>query len=422
MLTPLQRGLLVIIFGLVAVLMIIWQSLCGIRLEKRAYTYLFLMSIMFPLIDLGIERGGFRLSIFNVATTAYLLFNWKILKLLKKYYLVVWLLVAHIITSLFSEFAMSSLLSIPDKMKGFVVLFAVLVAGQNIGGNKDKYRLFFRLFKWPLFFTLLWGIVQLLIDPFFTLFYSVWHKEVRISSCFVDPQICGCAVAILAIYEWLRYIRCRNIQHLLFFALLMIIGMFTGSKSFLIGVVAGLIVSLFFIKWKSQTIFLFVLAGLGVILTYDQWIMLPVFERLRDMDSSLEGRGELYWSVALLIFMANWLTGIGCGNFQQYIEKYNYPLMHHTEDGDFIYANQPESGYLLWLDEMGVFSVFWLMVLIYILRKRGDMQFNVSLLVPWMICFVSLYNLQSNMLIYLLFLVAGSIMFMSEKSLRIKSL
>ena len=77
MLTPLQRGLLVIIFGLVAVLMIIWQSLCGIRLEKRAYTYLFLMSIMFPLIDLGIERGGFRLSIFNVATTAYLLFNWK---------------------------------------------------------------------------------------------------------------------------------------------------------------------------------------------------------------------------------------------------------------------------------------------------------------------------------------------------------
>jgi hypothetical protein len=129
----------------------------------------------------------------------------------------------------------------------------------------------------------------------------------------------------------------------------------------------------------------------------------------------MESRQSVYWFYAIAIFTTNWFSGIGTGVFQKYIEKYNIPLTHNTND-DIIYATQPESGYLLWLDELGIFSIVWLVILLaMIIKYRGNNVINTSLLTPWLIAFVSLYNLQSSMLTYILFMSAAAIIYSSKR-------
>lgn len=147
--------------------------------------------------------------------------------------------------------------------------------------------------------------------------------------------------------------------------------------------------------------------------TYRFWINLPVFSRMEDAQSSLEGRAGLYWLTAIEIFLDNFWTGIGPGSFFEYVESNSLPLVHMI-DGTKVSASQPESGYLLWLDEYGLFSIGLFVLLIYAFSRKGDALCNRSLLVPWMVCFVSLYNLTSAHVSYVIAIIIGALFALSN--------
>lgn len=409
------RGILIILFTSIFVAIIVYQSLSHKNTKKRAYTYLLLASILFPFLDLGMTVGGLSIKVFSIASTFFLIFNFNTLyKLAKKYYLIIIYAIILFFTSIVSEFRVDSLLTITDKLRPAIVFLAAIIVFDGIDEN-SRLKLFAKYMKWPIIMVLFFGFMQVFVNQHFSVFYTLWDRETRISSCLPDPQIAGCTTAILATYTWNKYLNGKYIFQLLIFALLVYIGLQTGSKAFFLGLILGICSSFIFIRQKAKYSIIIIIIGIVLMLTQEYWSNLYIFERLSKTETSLEGRYEFYWLAAIEIFKHNWATGIGSGVFQHYIEKYNIPMIHQQSDGIEIYASQPESGYLLWLDELGIFSVIYIIIMRYFILKRyGNRQINISMIVPWFVAFVSLYNLQSNMLIYVLFTILALICLQSK--------
>lgn len=416
----LLRGSLFLIVSFIFIAIIIYQSLSKKSVRKRAYTYLLLSSIFFPFLDLGISAGGLNLKVFYVGTITYFIFNYRpLIKIAKQYYLIPIYVVILLFTSLMSEFVIDSLLSILDKLIGAIVFLAAIIVYDSIN-EENRLRLFAKYIKVPIILTLFFGLIQIFVNQYFSIFYSVWDREARISSCFPDPQIAGCAIAVFASYIWVKYLNDKKNLYLAIITTLAYIGLQTGSKAFLLGFIASILISSFFTRQKTKFAITIILIGVVLILTQDYWSQLYIFERLNDAESSLESRQGYYWLGAFEIFQDNWFSGIGSGVFQQYLAKHNIPMVHKINREEF-YASQPESGYLLWLDELGIFSIIYIAIILYfIFKKYGNKYINLSIIAPWLIAFVSLYNLQSYMLVYILFTTLALIVIQTKNKKQIK--
>lgn len=410
----LLRGSLFLIISFIFITIIVYQSLSKKSIRKRAYTYLLLSSIFFPFLDLGISAGGLNLKVFYVGTITYFIFNYRpLIKIAKQYYLIPIYVVILLFTSLMSEFVTDSLLSILDKLIGAIVFLAAIIVYDSID-EKNRLKLFAKYMKVPIILTLFFGLIQIFVDLNFSIFYSVWDREARISSCFPDPQIAGCATAVLASYIWNMYLNNNKILYLAIIVTLTYIGLQTGSKAFFLGFIASIMISSFFTRRKAIFTITIILIGVVLILTQDYWSQLYIFERINDAESSLESRQGYYWLGAFEIFKDNWFTGIGSGIFQQYLAKHNIPMVHNI-NGEEFYASQPESGYLLWLDELGIFSIIYIVIILYfVFKKYGNRYINLSIIAPWFIAFISLYNLKSYMLAYILFTTLALMVIQTE--------
>ena len=224
------RGILIILCTMTFVAVIVFQSLNHKSTSKRAYTYLMLASVLFPFLDLGMSVAGIPIKVFGVASTTFLIFNFNTLyELAKKYYLIAIYAIILIITSLTSEFRSDSLFSITDKLRPAIVFLAVIMAFDRLD-EENRLKLFAKYLKFPILMTVFFGLMQVFVSQHFSVFYSVWDKQARISSCFPDPQIAGCATAILVSYIWNKYLNSKNSLFLLFVVLLAYIGLQTGSK------------------------------------------------------------------------------------------------------------------------------------------------------------------------------------------------
>lgn len=412
--SPLIRALIIVVLILTFLGISIYKRIIRKNMYERSYDYLFFLSIFFPFLDISFGDG---INLFDSASFLFLIINFDIFKRIKwrHFSLVVLYLFILVATSLFSEFSLNSLYSLPNRLSGFILFMAVSVM---LSDKSEKYDIesFFKLLKLPVFYALVWGVIQLTILPDFTVYYSAYTAEERISSCFREPQVAGCIIAIFTLYEWHKFSISGKWINLLFAILLFIIGCYTGSKSFFIGFFIGFILIVLSNKLSAKKIFFFCTIFFIVALTENYWMQLPVFKRLGNVEQSYSYRQDVFWMQGLQIFKDNWLGGIGTGNFQMYIEENQIPLMH-WHDGDNIYATQPESGYLLWLDELGIFSVIYILLLCVILKRKGNAFINVLLISPWIVGFISLYNLESRHMAFVLFIIVGYIFNCSRKKM-----
>lgn len=404
--TPFLRAVLVIVLCLISLAIFIYNILTHKSRAKRAYSLLMFLCVAYPFLDLSFTPFNIRVTPFDFALWSFLIVNYDFIVELKRYKLLVLLLCVMILTSLLSEFVVDSLWSIPKSFRVFALFIISCVYFRSFCTNEINNR-FIKLFIWPAIVAVVFGVIQISISPSFSLYFSQWNKEARISSCFIDPQIAGCCIAILATYMLNIFLCYRKILSLFLFVLLLFVGLYTGSKVFVLSVAVCMCISLFKARRKSQAIFFFIFSCVLLFVMYTQLGDLLIFERMNDMDSSLEGRKELYWLGAWDIFTNNWFSGIGSGVFQQYIEKYNYPMAHFV-DGEYLYAMQPESGYLLWLDEYGILGIVFLLIIIALLRGKSSCKLDCRImLIPFLICFASLYNLSSAQLVFLLSIISA---------------
>lgn len=150
---------------------------------------------------------------------------------------------------------------------------------------------------------------------------SFWAGQRRFGGLFTDPNAAGLVFFLLL-----------GIRELKYFSLL---GLFTGSRSYLIGLILSL-------KFR-YSIILFI--SLAILLLIAPPEVLPSsFSRL--LSGGLNDR-VLFWWAAIQDFLSSPLTGVGPDGFRQSIR-----LNHHELFGNWI--DNPNNYYLLILSEWGV--------------------------------------------------------------------
>lgn len=410
------RGLLILILTFVACFYFVHQRLTGKPCSVRCQNYLCFMAVVFPVIESSINSFVFPINIIETSTFVFLLCNLEIFHVQwKRFRFFVWIFVGIVVSALLSTYVVNSFLSVYDKVLGIIIFFIVLKAlkWDNLDFVAKVIKI---LTAWVLFFV---GM-QIIIGPQFSLLYSVKLLENRISSLFPDPQIAACAMSILAVWFWNGYLQFHKKKNLVLFFLLAIAVTLTGSRAASVGLIVAVPIALIFAKVRTSTTVTVLLIAGALIVCFPLWSKLNVFERLSTLGQAAQGRQDLYWLAAIDIFKDNWLTGIGPGNFTDYIKAHNIQLIHF-HGGDEIYASQPESGYLMWLDEYGLLSFLWLLPICYLFARPGKGVANVSLIFPWLFAFVSLYNLSSVMLVFILWFFTALIYASGSERLSLSS-
>lgn len=404
--SPLFRVILILLFSLVGSIILLYSRR---RIDDK---YLMVLSFGFPFIDLHFSLGSFYISPFILISIVYVILRWKYFIRFCSTPPILILLGVFIITTLFSKYLTISFFTSIKRL----FLLAPIAASYSIFKKNSAYRNLVILVLPPIVYTVVFAAIQLFINPLFTLYYSIWDKDItRLSFLYMDPQVAGCVVASLIILVLNLYLSSKKIYLLLLSIVLFCFGCFTGSKTFLLGTSAAVLAIFLRANFTIKNVLsAFVLVSI-LYVTYDIWSSFPVYKRMFEFESSLDSRTNLFWIGAYKIFLINPFLGIGPGSFQSYIMDNHIPLMHIVA-GKNVYAKQPESGYLLWLDEYGLLSVILIALLVYTLTRKGSTLFNFCNFIPWLICFVSLYNLGSAHVIVLLSIIIGGIYSVQEKS------
>lgn len=398
-----------LVCAFICVYIYFFQAVTKIRTEVRCTTYLTSLALFYPIIDITINPMGVAVSMFELVSFVFLFLNTYIISYIRRYWLILVIVLMLLLSAVLSEDAWLSLLSVPRRLSMVIVFLASICAFSRSSEGYIEFCVE-RVFRLITFYVLVFGLIQVFYNPFFSLNYSVWSKDVRISSCFFDPQLAGCCICICLMYHFSIFIEKKSMTRLLILCFLFYLGACTGSKVFLLGACSGLLVSFFLGRNKNVYVFSVLILSVLLSLFWEQISELSVFNRLLDAESSLASRQNVYWAYAINIFMDNPFSGVGCGMFQNYIMAHHIPLFHHSET-KVIYASQPESGYLLWLTEYGILSFFLLCAVLYVLNKGMHGRIiNNSIVIPWIVSFASVYNLFSAQLFLLLMIVVAVIL------------
>jgi O-antigen ligase len=175
----------------------------------------------------------------------------------------------------------------------------------------------------------------------------------------------------------------------------------SGGRAAFLGLCVGIafLIAVGRLKYKLLST-----AGVAVIvfiaITYSDKI--PLFNRSESVDESYEIRNN-YWQQALRIYDDNRVWGIGIGNYRNYVSQYARDQFWVMENGDILYFDHPESGYLKFLVEFGIIGfclsmLFFLVPMGIFIKGYGQHKcytpfFLIASILCWMISFVTVYTL-----------------------------
>lgn len=397
--SPLFRIILILVVGFIGSAVLVLSNR-----NRIDFRYLAVLMTAFPFVDLHVSVGQLVITPYMLISLVYIALRFRLFSWFVRRVPVLMLIGVMVIATVFSQFKLVSVFTLFQRL----LLLTPVAATYSLFLKRNISKIIFRLILPPILYTLIFAIIQILIDPSFSFYYSVWDKEERLSFCYRDPQVAGCTIATFIILLFNLLLKSKKITYLVLVFLLFIAGCFTGSKSFLIGVTLGITLSLIRSNFSIRKFFIVSIFISVLLLTYNFWSELSVFQRMTEVQESVDTRSIIFWHGALEIYHDHPIFGIGPGSFSSYVEHYDLPLTHKIGE-EYVYASQPESGYLLWLDEYGIFSLVLIGLLVYVISRKGVTSLNFCALIPWAVCFVSLYNIQYIHISILLTVIVGAI-------------
>lgn len=413
--SPLVRGLIILLILIWGIAYIIIQKAQNIPLNKRCYNFLIKLSIIFPFLEPAVVRNDLSISVGTTLIGIFWIIN---LSLFRSFFRrqFIWIFVFILIclcSAILSDFPINSILSIYTYLVIFLYFFTCLYAIKS-SSHTDFLDIIVRNIG---IWILLFAFIQIFFNQSFTFFYQIRIDGSRLDYCFVDPQTAGVVTAFISIFYFNKYIYSQPGKNLLFFIVFLILTALTGSKSAILAIGFGIVLSMLANGVKLKYVILGVIFIIAICIAYTLLSELVIFERLNEFDSSLNTRQSVYWAKAYQIFWDNWLTGIGPGNFKLYNIEHNIGLTHWTKNGN-IFASQPESGYLLLLDEFGIWTIIPFLLVLSLFRIRSKSYYNFSLLSPWLIGSISLSSLGYISVSFVLSIIAAAIYYNNEHGVR----
>jgi len=225
-------------------------------------------------------------------------------------------------------------------------------------------------------------------------------NSIRYPSIFSDPQqfsqfLGACSFLCLIKFDDQKLPKIN----LLLFGLSVISIMAAGGRAGLMGWVIGLLFLLFFSKPKYK-IAIILAAAVIFFVALNFQDKLSIFNRGSDLNETYDFRAGI-WEDAIEIFQNNLFWGIGLGNYGKYVFLH-YPDQVWVINNEISSFDQPESGYLLILTEIGAlgfasiftFVIFPIVQTFYYYLKTKDLNFilMISSILCWLIGFYSTYS------------------------------
>lgn len=380
--------------------------------DNKNRLYLKYTLFILPVLFLDMIPKGFYLSYFDVLSYVYFFFFIAYNKAGKESILGILgyaLIVVLVIGMLFSEFVW---VSFQHFLRFLPLLFFMRVLLTELKNDRDFDLEVINWLKGMLIFSLVVLCAQLVLGPGINTkigFISPAGAEnpnveniagIRYPSFFQDPQKYA---QFLAAVSFLFFIDTRldkgrrNLQILFFF--LSVVALFlTGGRAAFLGLLVGLALLFFFMppNFKFYVLLLAVIMVPTIFIFKDSFIL---FNRGNTVNEMYDSRYQ-FWKEAIEIYFTKPFMGIGIGNYQSHVGKY-YIDQYWLFNGEITYYDQPESGYLKYLVEFGLwgfllFMAFFLipffkgLVSIFTNSKQNlDIALMVASLISWFIGFIT---------------------------------
>jgi len=380
------------------------------------------MSLL-PLMDLKITSeafGGFK--VFDAICFYALLFFFKAfitinLNKRNNFYLLLFLLLAIIILlgGLSSEFPARTWLSLIKVLPIFIFARFLLTECYNDSAFFSKA---ITALKTSYVIAILFLVVQRLVGLKFTFYpglspntFDPVFNLIRYPGVFFDAQAHGQFLAMgsfLFLYIDKNASR-RNIILNYTFFLLAIVGIdMAGSRAAFGGFAVGLAIVIL-IAARNYRIYAFAALAIAYFLFSSLSLHANLFDRTKNLSDDFLFRKNI-WKEALDISWKHPYLGIGANNYQNYVIRHNQDQYLEIEDGQLVYFDQPENGYLKIMVELGFtgFIVFSLLLLVplfkglwlYFMRVCDKyIVFFIASLVSFLIAFNTVYSIYDNRLL-----------------------
>lgn len=270
-----------------------------------------------------------------------------------------------------------------------------------IKGLKIAYltALSFVLIQWVvgLKFTFYPELSPNTVDPIFLI--------TRYPGMFYDSQASGQYLAMgsfLFLYIDKDASRKTHIFNYVVFVVAIIGISMAGSRAAFGGFALGLIL-VFFMAAKQYRVYGIVAGIVGYLVFTFVSVQTGVFDRAKNLSEDFLFRQSI-WKEAFEISKKHPLLGIGSGNYQNYVIRHAQGQYLEVADGQLVYFDQPENGYLKIMSELGFigFGIFVLFLIVplfkgFINYMKGIFDQRVAFfmagLISWAVAFNTVYSI-----------------------------
>ena len=286
-----------------------------------------------------------------------------------------------------------------------VFIYAKILLDECLEDTDFFYRVISFL-KTTLIVCLLFLYCQFVIGVDFTLSKMqnnniIITDAIRYPSFFADPQVCSAFLSILSFLCLIKDYRDSRmpIKNYILATLAVVAILSTGGRAGLLGWGLGLFLVALFGNSKYRITVIITSLALYLV-AYNFQDSFSIFKRSGDMNETYEFRYAI-WEDAFQIFLNHIFFGIGLGNYAYYVSIHN-PDQFWDLDGEIVYFDHPESGYLKFLTEVGAlgFIITFLLILLpvikgffnYIRTRDTSIILMIACILSWMVGFWSNYS------------------------------
>lgn len=390
---------------------------------------LFILAFL-PLMDLKITTaawGGFKTFDAICFSSLILLFKDFTtidLKNKKPFYLLLFVLlfIIGLLAGLASQFPNNTYINILKLLPIFIFSRFLLL---ECFKDETFYLKAIRALKVSYLIALAFIFIQWVVGLGFTFYPSLSpntidpvFKIVRYPGIFYDSQASGQYLAIgsflFLFIENGTSLKGRILNYAVF--VLAIVGIsIAGSRAAFGGFIVGALIA-FFMAAKNYR-----LPGLAlIVVAYFAFsaitIQNGIFDRSKNLSDDFIFRQSI-WEKAFEITKEHPYIGIGINNYQSYVMRYAQDQYLEVEDGQLVYFDQPENGYLKISAELGFigFGIFMLFLVVPLIQGfaafiKGTVDsriaFLIASIVSWAIAFNTVYSVYDYRI---LIMVTGTI-------------
>jgi len=414
-----------LILKLIPYLVILLSFYTILRSKQPAKDYLLFILYFFPII----YSADSVYSAFQFITFFYFLYSLRNDQPLfsnSKFGISLYILIVFFIGALNSDFVSNSILGIVKFLP--IIIFIHVLISECLKDQEFVFRIISAL-KFTLAISIVFLLLQIVLGLNFSLTTmdnpNITFESIRYPGIFQDPQKHAQFLSALAFISLIKKpgdINYSKYSYYLFGGA--VVSLFlTGGRAALLGLVLGIFFIVLFSNTKVKFLGVIGILAVGaVVFSLSEYLI--VFSRGESLGDSYAVRNAI-WQEAYKMYFSHFWFGIGIDNYSKYVEIH-FPSQFWLVDGEKVFFDHPESGYLKFLTELGTLGTFGIFAFILNAIIRGlktfllkvkdfNIVFLISGLLSWCLGFYSVYSFGDHRIMILIATITSVLLVYAQR-------